>query len=573
MRPGSVISCGVLIVMLASACQPAMGVGPTPLRDGQVAEAPRGPKRVTASITANLTSPRSQLNRSVGTLPGAQELEQLLHAGLAIPDHQGRLQPVLAEAVPTLDNGLWKVFPDGQMETTWRIREGARWQDGEPFTSADLLFSVTIARDPELPLLRYPALDAAESIEAPDARTFVVKWKQPFIDADMIYASFGRPQVLPAPKHLLERPYGENKAAFMDLPYWTEGFVGTGPFKVRSWMGDTLVVDAYRGYILGQPRIDEIEIRFIPDPNALMANILAGAVEMPLGRGLSFEQAMQVRDHWREGTVRIGPGSGIKIFPQLRVPNPMIVGDVRFRRALYHAVDRQQLSETLVAGLVPVSHIILTPGDRDFDALDMAAVRYAYDPRRALEILRGMGLPEGPDGKLRDQYNQPITVEVRSTVIDILQNTALATADDWQKVGVTVEYHLTPNQRQNEREYRSTFPGFEVTRSNSGIESLPTFHSSEARTPEAQYAGLNYPNYANPELDALIDRYFITIPMADRMDVGGRIVRHLSDQIVVMPVFYDASPTMAGRRVGNVPERAAPAFTVTWNVHQWDVIQ
>jgi peptide/nickel transport system substrate-binding protein len=292
-----------------------------------------------------------------------------------------------------------------------------------------------------------------------------------------------------------------------------------------------------------------------------------------LGRGLSFEQALQVRDRWSEGTVRFGPGSGIKIFPQLRVPNPAIVGDVRFRRALYYAIDRQQLAETLVAGLAPVSHIILTPGDRDFDVLDPAAVRYPYDPRRALEILRGMGLPEGPDGKFRDPNNQPIVVEVRSTVIDILQKTALATADDWQKVGISGEYHLTPNQRQNEREYRSTFPGFEVTRSNSGIESLPTFRSSEARTPETQYAGLNYPNYANAELDALIDRYFVTIPMVERMEVAGRMVHHLSDQLAVMPVFYDAAATMAGRRVLNVPERAAPAFTVTWNAHQWDVTQ
>ena len=60
--------------------------------------------------------------------------------------------PVLAEAIPSFENGLWKVFPDGQMETTWKIREGARWHDGTPFTSGDVLFTSKLEQDKELPV-------------------------------------------------------------------------------------------------------------------------------------------------------------------------------------------------------------------------------------------------------------------------------------------------------------------------------------------------------------------------------------------------------------------------------------
>src|SRR5262249_5269836 len=151
-------------------------------------------------------------------------------------------------------------------------------------------------------------------------------------------------------------------------------------------------------------------------PATLIANILAGAVELPIGRGLSFEQSVQVRDLWREGQVEFTPGGAIKVWPQLNHPTPSLVSDVRFRRALYHAMDRQQLADTLMLGLADVAHSVLIPTDREFAALDPAVVRYDYDPRRAVQILEGMGLSRGADGAYRDASGERISVEIRATV-------------------------------------------------------------------------------------------------------------------------------------------------------------
>ena len=64
-----------------------------------------------------------------------------MSAGLANVDDHGKLRAQLAEELPRTENGLWQLFPDGRMETTWRIRSDALWQDGTPFTTRDLLFT------------------------------------------------------------------------------------------------------------------------------------------------------------------------------------------------------------------------------------------------------------------------------------------------------------------------------------------------------------------------------------------------------------------------------------------------
>jgi hypothetical protein len=72
------------------------------------------------------------MNGAGVSLPGAAALQQLAQAGLSETTPDGTVQPVLAEAVPGIENGLWKVLPDGRMEATWRIRD--RGHDDRPTT-------------------------------------------------------------------------------------------------------------------------------------------------------------------------------------------------------------------------------------------------------------------------------------------------------------------------------------------------------------------------------------------------------------------------------------------------------
>ena len=361
---------GAALALLAACGAPSQERNPA-APDALGARPPAETKRIRAAI---LTDPPILVDRlapgGIG-LPGVTDLEKVISPGLTVVDDRGVVRPLLAEAAPTLENGSWRVLPGGRMETTWKIRPSARWHDGTAFTASDVLFTWTVGLDTEVPMRRHIAQGLVEQVEAPDAQTVVVRWSSPYIEADGLFGSAF------FPRHLLERSYTEDKAGFLLLPYWTEGFVGTGPFKLRQFeRGSHLVLGAFDGYALGRPRLDEIEVRFIPDPNTVTANLLAGAVDLTLGRGISLEQAIGLQSQWRDGKIDIAFTSWIVIFPQFLNPSPAVVGEAPFRRALMHALDRQQMADSLQGGLVPVADTFLHPNDAEYRKVERDIVRY-----------------------------------------------------------------------------------------------------------------------------------------------------------------------------------------------------
>jgi peptide/nickel transport system substrate-binding protein len=562
--PASRVYCLTLAILLVGCSQPGAGTADRSATDTLAA---REPKRITAAISGQIANLRSQLNPLIqGSLPGSTELEELVHAGLAIEDHQGMLRPQLADAVPSAENGLWKVFADGRMETTWRIKPGALWHDGAPITADDFVFAALVSQDKDLPEFRHRIYNFVDQVEAADPSTLTVTWKQPFIQADSMFAQTGSPRGLPLPKHILASAYETDKGTFTQLPYWSSEFVGAGPYVLREWVpGSRLVLEANDRYVLGRPNIDRIEVLVIQDRNTLVANLLAGAVDLPLGSKFSFGEILPLQAGWR-GRIDVAPGGSSKIWPQLLHPSPDVIGDVRFRRALLHAIDRQELAETLTAGQVPVADSTLLPTDREFRDLETAVVRYPFDPRKAEQIIEELGYAKGADGVFQDIRGNKVAVELRLADVDFIQKTGFSAADYWRKVGVATDPVTIPNQRQGDSEYRATFPGFDTSRSASSVDGFKSFLSSEQRLPGNRYVGSGRTGYMNPELDALIERYFVTIPWNQRMEVGRQIVRQLSDQVLVMNLVYDAVPTPIAQRLINVPLGAS-----RWNAHEWNL--
>jgi peptide/nickel transport system substrate-binding protein len=454
------------------------------------------------------------------------------------------------------------------MTITWRIRDNARWHDGTPFTAADLLFTAQVVRDRDLPEFRDPAFDSIADVQAPDPRTIVVTWTRPYIRAD---AMFSPALAMPMQKRALEQAYTENKAAFTEQRYFNTEFVGAGPYRVKEWArGSHMVLEANGDYALGRPKIDEIEIRFIPDPTALVAVILSGAIDLTLSSTLSLEQALQLRDQWSAGHVEMTYAGWFVAYPQFVDPNPAIIGDVRFRRALMYALDRQQLVDNLMAGLSAVADSYVPPSRAEYPALAPSIVRYEYDAARARGMLEALGYTRGADGMLRDSANQPLMVEANSTTNDANVKVMLAVADFWKQVGVGVDPVVIPPQRAADQEYRSTFPGFAVQNQSNSIADLSRLHGREARTAENRFAGGNNARYMNPEFDALIDRFFAAIPQDARTQVLAQIIRHMGEQLNVMPLVYQIDPNVIANRMVNAGPKGEEA-TQAWNAATWDV--
>jgi peptide/nickel transport system substrate-binding protein len=263
----------------------------------------------------------------------------------------------------------------------------------------------------------------------------------------------------------------------------------------------------------------------------------------------------------------------IALYPQFINPNPQVVADVRFRRALLHAMDRQQLVDVLQPGLSSVAHSWLNPNQPEYREIEERnVVRYEYDPRRATELIESLGYTRGGDGTYRDRADQRLSLEVRTTADDDLRQKLLyATADAWQRTGVVVETVLIPRQRAADLEYRATFPAFEIVRQPNDVRGLRSIHSRNTALPENSFRVTgNRTRYINAELDGLIDAYFTTISKPERMQVMGQVVRHLSDQAVIMGILYNSSVTLVSNRIANVGAGGGGA-TQAWNSHEWDV--
>lgn len=549
----------VITALLIAACAPA------PERAGQAASSVPGtsaPKRISLAITGAPPSLVGRFDTSTNK-PGWNESAMLYHLGLTAYDGSVNV-PILAERSPTVDHGDWKLLPDGTMETRTTIRQGTTWHDGTAFTTRDLLFTEEIARDRDLTQTINPANAFVDRIEAVDDRTISVLWKQPYIQADRYFGSPGNP----LPAHILEQAYREDKATFMGHPYMTSEFVGNGPFKVVHFEpGQGFRLAAFDQFVLGRPKIDEIEVKFIIDLGTLMANILAGSVDATLGRGLSTEQGIQLRNSWQGGQVAFDYKSWLAFYGQSIDPNPPVVADPRFKKGVMHALDREQMVETLNYGVTRVAEISLDPRHPYYDRMLARAVRYDYNPRTATQYFEQAGYSRESDGTLRNAAGQPLQVEIRTTgELDIHLKTVAAMASDLRKAGMDITETVIPTLQAGDRPYRVSFPGLEMLRGPYGEDALSTLnHSSRIPTPENRYSSGNYPRYSNPQWDALQGRYNVTIPYPERMEMLAQMMHFLTDQLHQSFLFYDTQLVLSTSRLQNFDYLGA----LGWNSHTW----
>src|SRR6266513_1707750 len=117
------VAMGLTLILVLTSCQTPSARPTTDSTSGAALPAQAAPKRVTAVIMGDPPHFEGRFNPSIGSVPGLDVLEEMVNAGMANFTDQGALRPQLAEAVPSLDNGMWKLLPDGRMETTGKIRE------------------------------------------------------------------------------------------------------------------------------------------------------------------------------------------------------------------------------------------------------------------------------------------------------------------------------------------------------------------------------------------------------------------------------------------------------------------
>jgi peptide/nickel transport system substrate-binding protein len=286
------------------------------------------------------------------------------------------------------------------------------------------------------------------------------------------------------------------------------------------------------------------------------------------GRTLTFEDSLTVRQQWQDGHFELGSGNVITMFPQFLNPRFPSITNKQVRKALMHALNRQEMVDTIQGGQSQVADLYLGPDQREYQYVERSIARYPYDPRRAAQLIEDAGYVKGPDGFYYDPPaagGERLTTDLRLGPAPVNQKPGLAVADYWQRVGVAVDLSVLPLQRQQDREYNNTFPGLYLIRTGRGVTDFLARHSARQPLASNDWTGTNRGHYVNPEFDALADRYFVTIPFADRMSILSQLVRIDTDDVTTLRLYFDPEATAVANRLKNVPPGAP------WNAHEWDL--
>jgi ABC-type transport system substrate-binding protein len=252
--------------------------------------------------------------------------------------------------------------------------------------------------------------------------------------------------------------------------------------------------------------------------------------------------------------------------------------DQRFLRGVWYAQNRQEYVDTIQFGFGGVADIRLGPADPEYERnirrAEQLGLRVSYDPRRAAQLFGETGYAKGPDGFLRNvQTGERLPqLEFRTTQdIQLSTQVIAAQAADLRLAGLDIQEVIIPVSRAGDRPYRMTRPAYEQLRGNWGPATfIGLYHSSKLATPANNYITGNNPSFVNPEWDALIDRYAVTIPLSERNQVMSDVIMFMLRELPDMPILYDAFTALVAKRLVNAGVPRGSGIQ-GWNAETWDL--
>jgi peptide/nickel transport system substrate-binding protein len=321
----------------------------------------------------------------------------------------------------------WKL--EGQTAWRFKLRPGVKWHNGDPFTSADVKFSLERTYDPAAKTRVSTVFTTIDRIEAPDAMTVVIHTKKPDPNIPGRLAFYGGQIV---PKKYLEAVGAD---VFNLKP------VGTGPVKFGSWVkDDKAVLEANGDYWGGKSDFDRMIFRAIPETAPRIASLLKGEVDIITqlppdhGERVTGNATTRVVGALYAGLYVLAVNSKVK-----PLDNPLV------KQALSLGVDRDAIVKELWRGRGIVPNSMIAKGDNHFDA-SLPALK--YDPKEARERLKKAGYK-----------NEEIIIE---TTVGYMANDkpmAEAVVGMWRDLGVNAKVEVLEYSVRAQKMRDKTFKG------------------------------------------------------------------------------------------------------------------
>jgi len=400
-----------------------------------------------------------------------------------------RIGPGLAEAVDRVAPTRWRI----------RLRSGVNFTNGEPMDAVAVKFSIDRILDQALrsPIRSFFA--NFSTVEVVDPRSVEVTTNAPDPLFPIRMTLLG---VVP-PRHVQQ----VGAAAFGQNP------VGTGPYVVAGWRRDeALTLSANPRYWGGAPRIQEVVFRVVPEELARVSALRTG--EAQLAVGISPTQAESLR---RAPRVRVEQAASTRVMVLAFNPAVAPAEQLKFRQAVAHAVNRDDIIRGLLRGFAAPVTSIFGPGIADLPLGPDTS--FAYDPERARRLVAELNLG-----------NTEIELRSPSARYPFDRETALAIGQQLRRVGLNVR--VRPEEWGvffNSLRQRQMSPVYLMGHGNVWLDPLPQL--------DAFVASRGFlSTWSDPAIDGLLARSS-EVPAAERAAIFGEVLKKLHDDAAVVPLF------------------------------------
>lgn len=410
--------------------------------------------RYGGELILSVTSDPRSFNPVLAKETSTSTITGILFEGLT------RLDPFTLQVMPNLAE-RWEVSEDG---LTWvfYLREGLRWSDGRLFSADDVLFTFNdLIFNPQIP-------NSARDIFTIDGKpvrvekidNHAVRFVLPVRFAPFL-RSLGQ-EILP--RHVLKGALEAGKFNFTwGIDADPKTIVGTGPFILSQYQpGQRVVLEQNKFYWKRSPEgealpyLKRIVFLIVANMDVALLKFMEGALDSYGMRGMDYPLLKPLEEKRGFTIYDQGPdmGSSFLVLNQNPGQNaasarPFVAPhklawfrDVRFRRAIAHAVDRARIIEIVKNGLGYAQHSPLSPA-AGFFYCDQVR-RYDHDPQKARALLEEMGLRDrNNDGILEDDKGRPVEFNLYTNAdnterVDI----AAIIRNDLQSLGMKVNFQL-----------------------------------------------------------------------------------------------------------------------------------
>jgi peptide/nickel transport system substrate-binding protein len=406
----------------------------------------------------------------------------------------------------------WEVSEDGK-KITFHLRKDVKWHDGRPFTSADVMFGYKTITSPNIPTAYAEDYLQVSKAEAPDDYTFIAYYDKPFAPALGSWASS-----LPVlPKHLLE---GKDitKSELSRHP------IGTGPYRFVEWKTqERIILKANPEYFEGKPWIQRYVFRVIPDTATQFLELKAGGIDqmaltpiqyLKQTNTAEFKRNFQKFKFLANGYTYLGYNLQRELFK-----------DIRVRRAIAHAIDKNEIIRGALLGLGKPATGPYKPG---VWAHNPNVRKYEYSTEKAKELLKQAGWTDTDGDGILDKDGKKFEFTIVTNQGNSQRKKALEIIQERLKgVGIKVKPRIIEwasfiKEFINKREFDATILGWALSPEP---DQYDIWHSS--KTGEAEF---NFITYKNEEVDRLLEKGRRTFDIEERKKAYYRIQEILAEE-------------------------------------------